>query len=342
MLACPSCGASNESGRKFCGECGTRLAQACRACGTPNPATARFCGECGSRLEEAAGAGGPVAVPTGPAGPPTTERRLVSVLFADLVGFTTRSDGHDPEAVREFLARYFDVAREIVERYGGQVEKFIGDAVMAVWGTPVAQEDDAERAVRAGLDLVDAVRQLGRQVGDDALELRVAVMTGEAAVSLGAVGQGMVAGDLVNTASRLQAVAPPGAVLVGEATHRAASRAILFEPAGEHLLRGKSAPVQAWRAQRVVAERGGQGRTEGPEAPFVGRDNELRLLKDVYHATAREGRARLISVTGQAGIGKIAPGLGVPQVHRRPARVRQLAPGPLPGLRRRGHLLGAR
>jgi class 3 adenylate cyclase/tetratricopeptide (TPR) repeat protein len=305
---------------KFCGQCGTRLAAGCPACGFQNPPGMRFCGECGGPLAAAAtpaavtsGGGAPgQPAPTAVAGAiesttspaQTTERRLVSVLFADLVGFTARSDTSDPEQVREFLARYFDLCREIVERYDGTVEKFIGDAVMAVWGTPVAREDDAERAVRAGMELVDAIRHLGRRSGDEALALRAGVLTGEAAVAIGAVGQGMVAGDLVNTASRLQAVAPPGAVLVGDATKRAASGAIVFEEAGDQLLKGKAAPIPAWRALRVVAERGGVGRAEGIEAPFVGRDDELRLLKDFLHATSRERRVRLLSVTGQSGIGK--------------------------------------
>jgi tetratricopeptide (TPR) repeat protein len=179
------------------------------------------------------------------------------------------------------------------------VEKFIGDAVMAVWGAPTAHEDDAERAVRAALDLVDAVGALGPTI-----QARAGVLTGEAAVTLGATNQGMVAGDLVNTASRLQSVAQPGTVLVGEATQRAASKAIAFEEAGEHALKGKSAPVPAWVARRVVAQVGGRNRTETLEAPFVGRDGELRLLKDLFHATTREGRARLVSVIGPAGIGK--------------------------------------
>jgi class 3 adenylate cyclase/tetratricopeptide (TPR) repeat protein len=300
---------------KFCGQCGTRLASGCPACAFQNPPGMRFCGECGTPLSAApaaaASAGPGLPAPTlapapadRPAAAQATERRLVSVLFADLVGFTARSDASDPEQVREFLARYFDLAREIVERYDGTVEKFIGDAVMAVWGTPVAREDDAERAVRAGLELVDAIRHLGRQSGDEALALRAGALTGEAAVAIGAVGQGMVAGDLVNTASRLQSVAPPGTVLVGEATKRAASGAIVFEEAGDQLLKGKAAPVPAWRALRVVAERGGVGRAEGIEAPFVGRDDELRLLKDFLHATSRERRVRLLSVTGQSGIGK--------------------------------------
>lgn len=196
-------------------------------------------------------------------------------------------------------ASIFDLATEVITRYGGRVEKFIGDAVMALWGAPVAKEDDAERAVRAGLELVDAVRVLGPTVG-----ARAGVLTGEAAVSLGARNEGMVAGDLVNTAARLQSVAPGGAVLVGEATHRAASSAIVFEEAGDQVLKGKISPVRAWRALRVVAQRGGQGRSDMPEPPFVGRDEEFRLLKDLVSATGRERKARVVSVTGPAGIGK--------------------------------------
>ena len=166
------------------------------------------------------------------------ERRLVSILFADLVGFTPFAAERDAEDVRETLSRYFDLASDVIGQYGGTVEKFIGDAVMAVWGAPVAREDDAERAVRAALDLVDAVRTLGPTI-----QARAGVLTGEAAVTVGATNQGMVAGDLVNTASRLQSVAAPGTVLVGEATERAASGAIVFEEAGEQVLKGKAGPV---------------------------------------------------------------------------------------------------
>jgi class 3 adenylate cyclase len=223
----------------------------------------------------------------------------VSVLFADLVGFTEFSEDRDAEDVRESLTKYFDLAKTIVERYGGTVEKFIGDAVMAVWGVPTTHEDDAERAVRAGLDLVESVRTLG-----PAIEARAAVLTGEVAVTLGATDQGMVAGDLVNTASRLQGVAPAGTVLVGETTQRAASAGVVFEPAGEQILKGKSTPVPAWQALRVAGGIRGRWRAEGPEAPFVGRTEELALLKDLYHATTREKRARLVSLVGPAGIGK--------------------------------------
>jgi len=184
------------------------------------------------------------------------------------------------------------------------VEKFIGDAVMAVWGTPVATEDDPERAVRTGLDLVAAVQALGQEVGVEELRARAGVMTGEAAVNLAAVGEGMVAGDLVNTASRVQSVAEPGSVFVGEATRRATEGAIVYEEAGSFELKGKEGQTPLWRASRVVSGRGGSLKSEGLEAPFVGRDRELRQIKDLFHVAAEEGRAQLVSVTGIAGIGK--------------------------------------
>jgi class 3 adenylate cyclase/tetratricopeptide (TPR) repeat protein len=227
----------------------------------------------------------------------------VSVLFADLVGFTTLSERRDAEDVRELLTRYFDIARRLVGRYGGVVEKFIGDAVMAVWGTPTAQEDDAERAVRTALDLVEAVGALGAEVGAPGLRARVGVLTGEA-VTLDSWEQGMVAGDLVNTASRVQAAAEPGAVLVGEVTRRATEAAILYQDAGAHALQGKAEPVRLWRALRVVAGRGGALKSSGLEGPFVGRERQLRLVKELFHATAEDGRAQLVSVVGIAGIGK--------------------------------------
>jgi class 3 adenylate cyclase len=309
---CPSCGTSNPAGTKFCSECGTRLVLACTTCGAAILPGGKFCGECGTRVGAEPWAGRPPAGAATPASTadagitalsatpqPVAERRLVSVLFADLVGFTPFAEERDAEEVREALSRYFDIAREVVERYGGSVEKFIGDAVMAVWGAPVAHEDDAERAVRAALELVDAVRALG-----PSMSARAGVLTGEAAVTLGAVGQGMVAGDLVNTAARLQSVAPPGSVLVGEATQRAAAGAIAFEPVGDQELKGKAAPVPAWRAMRVVAGLRGRDRSSSLEAPFVGRDDEFRLLKDLFHATGRDRRVRLVSVIGPAGIGK--------------------------------------
>lgn len=233
----------------------------------------------------------------------SAERRLVSVLFADLVGFTPLSEDRDPEEVRELLTHYFDTARRIITRYGGTVEKFIGDAVMAVWGTPVASEDDAERAVRASLDLTAAVADIGAETGAD-LKARAGVVTGEAAVTLRAVGQGMVAGDVVNTASRLQSVAPPGTVLVDGPTHGASLAAVVYEDAGAFELKGKSEPFPAWHALRVAGGRKGIMRSTGLEAPFVGRNSEMRLVKELFHSTGEERRARLVSMVGVAGIGK--------------------------------------
>ena len=290
-VACAACGSENEAGRKFCAECGSALAHACLACGSQNPPSAKFCGECGEGLGSTASE--PIS------GPAVAERRRVSVLFVDLVGFTSASEARDAEETRELLTRYFDLARTTIQRYGGTVEKFIGDAVMAVWGAPIAQEDDAERAVRAALELLAAVSTL-----DPSLKARAGVLSGEAAVTLGAEGQGMVAGDLVNTASRIQSSAEPGSVLVGEPTKRASEAAVAYDDAGEHTLKGKAEPVQLWRALRVVAGARGSLRSTGLEAPFVGRDRELRVVKELFHSSADEGRTQLVLINGIAGIGK--------------------------------------
>ncbi len=299
-MTCTACGTENEAGRKFCMECGAPLARMCPSCGAANPEAGKFCGECGSALADTASSSEPEGKPE--SATPSTERRLVSVLFLDLVSFTTLSEERDAEDMRALLDSYYETTQTVIERHGGVVEKFIGDAVMAVWGTPVTHEDDAERAVRAALELVDAVAALGASTGGP-LQARGGVLTGEAATSAGAGNQGMVTGDMVNTASRLQSAAEPAQVFVGEATYRAASRAIAFEEVGELALRGKEAPVKAWRALRVVAERHGANRM-AIEPPFVGRTEELRLLKDLLHVTGREDKVRVASVTGIGGIGK--------------------------------------
>jgi class 3 adenylate cyclase/predicted ATPase len=300
-VACPACQTVAAPGAKFCAECGTALARTCPSCGTPADSAAKFCPECGTAL-------GAAAEPTDGAAPspsaPVAERRLVTVLFADLVGFTTLSESRDAEEIRELLSRYFETARSVIDRYGGRVEKFIGDAVMALWGAPVAQEDDAERAVRAAFELVSAVEALGADAGASDLRLRAGVLTGDAAVTIGAEGEGMVAGDLVNTAARIQSAAEPGTVLVGDATRRASNAAIAYEDAGQHELKGKAEPLQLFRALRVIANRGGEGRAAGLEPPFVGRDRELRMVKELFHASADDGKAHLLSVVGVAGIGK--------------------------------------
>ena len=301
-MTCPNCGQENEAGQKFCGNCGTKLAAACPTCGTANPPDNRFCGECGTDLGAGLGVA-PSAVVT-PEPSIDLERRIVSVLFVDLVNYTSFSEGRDAEDVRSFLSDYFDRSREIIERFGGVVEKFIGDAVMAAWGAVATNEDDAERAVRAGMELIDMVAKLGADAGVPEMAARAGVLTGEASVRSDTNSEGMVIGDLVNTAARLQGSAEPGTVYVGETTYRAAGDSIQFDEVGSLDMKGKELPVSAWKALRIVAQIGGVLRSDGLEPPFTGRAPELRMFKDQLHAAEREHRARLISVVGQAGIGK--------------------------------------
>jgi len=303
-MRCPSCEEEAPDGKRFCVNCGAALVATCARCSAPLLDGERFCGDCGTPVANAPLPTLKIVEPESGDEAPMVERRLCSVLFVDLVGFTPLAEKRDPEEVRELLSRYFDRAQTIVGNYGGTVEKFIGDAVMAVWGAPTANEDDAERAVRAGLELVAAVSELGREARVVDLAARGGIVTGEVAITIGKVAEGMVLGDTVNSASRVQGVAEPGTVFVDESTWRASSGAIAFEEVGPLTLKGKAETVNAWRALRVVGKRKGLGRAERLEPHFVGRDDELRLVKDLLHTTAREQRARLVSVTGVPGIGK--------------------------------------
>jgi len=277
---------------RFCGACGKPLPPRCGACGTfATLPDQRFCGNCGSPL-----------LSSGPA----RERRLISVMFCDLVGFTTFSESRDYEDVRDVLEQYFSAARRVVAAYGGTIEKFIGDAVMAVWGAPVAQEDDAERAVRAGLDIAAAVAALSDRLQLPELALRVGILTGEAAVDTGGTLEGMVIGDSVNTASRIQGLADAGTVFVDEVTRLATERAVAYEDAGTHIVKGRANPVRVWRALHVVSLRHGAGRPHSLEPPLVGREGELARLKaELDDLLARAtGGPRIVGVMGEAGLGK--------------------------------------
>jgi class 3 adenylate cyclase/tetratricopeptide (TPR) repeat protein len=299
-MECTSCGVQNEAGLRFCIECGTPLVQGCPSCGQPLNPAARFCGHCGT----AVGAGVPAPASTATV-TPLAERRMCSVLFCDLVGFTPLSEARDPEEVRELLSAYFESATTVIRRYGGIVEKFIGDAVMAVWGTPVATEGDAERAVRAAMDLMDSVRQLGVDRGIDTLAARAGVVTGEVAVTIGATNEGMVAGDAVNTAARVQTAASAGQVLVDGTTRRLAANAIAFDDPVAHVLKGKLEPEQLWRATHVMSGGvGGVQRVDGLEAPLTGRDAEMRTIRELFHAAVDRRVPRLVLVAGPAGVGK--------------------------------------
>src|SRR3954463_14757944 len=252
MAECGNCRGQNPADAKFCESCGAAQVASCSGCGaTPSHPGARFCLNCGQALTGAAAP--PAAVEMGP----VAERRICSVLFCDLVGFTPLSESRDPEEVRELLSRYFDTARTVVARYGGTIEKFIGDAVMAGGGAPVALEGDTERAVRAALELVDAIAALGAEVGAVGLSARAGVVTGEVAVSLGATNEGMVAGDAVNTAARVQAAATVGTVLVDDTTRRLAQASGGVGDGRGQEPEGTDGPHGLWRAGRGLSHRGG-------------------------------------------------------------------------------------
>jgi class 3 adenylate cyclase/tetratricopeptide (TPR) repeat protein len=260
---------------------------ACPKCGEENPERARFCLACATPLDQLQ--------------PSDEERKIVSVLFVDLVGFTHRSDHADPEDVRATLRPYHARVKREIEHFGGTVEKFIGDAVMAVFGAPVAHEDDVERAVRAGLRVLDAISELNESDPSLDLAARAAINTGPAVVTVGArpeTGEGIVTGDVVNTASRLQQVAPIGRLVVGEQTYRATIHVIDYDQLEPVSVKGKGESLPIWLA------RGERSSDRAASTPLVGRDDELALLRQAFARTVRESGVQLLTVTGEPGIGK--------------------------------------
>ena len=268
----------------------------CATCGQDNPDVARFCLACGAALgvDEAA---------------PQEERRVISVLFVDLVGFTARAERLDPEDVRAVLTPYHETVRREIESFGGVVEKFIGDAVMSVFGAPTAYGDDAERAVRAALAVRDSVRELNDGDARLDLQIRIAVNTGEALVSLGArpsMGESMVAGDVVNTASRLQSGAPVNGIIVGEETYASTRGAIQYEAMAPLEVKGKAAVVPAWIA---IAALVAAGERTISHAPLVGRGRELGVLQGIWERVADERTPTLVTIIGEPGVGKTRLGI---------------------------------
>ncbi|MFL5820787.1 MAG: tetratricopeptide repeat protein [Solirubrobacteraceae bacterium] len=312
-LVCGNCSTQNPEGARFCMSCGSPLELRCPSCGESIPPEARFCMNCGAQVR----AGPPAAAPAGPAdirasraaaphAAPAEERRQVSVLFADLSGYTAVAERMDPEAVKAMVDRCLRRLGEEVVRFGGTVDKYIGDNVMALFGAPVAHEDDAERAVRAALGMQAAMEELNSEAqsaGGASFALRVGVNTGE--VLAGAIGDAYtVTGDTVNVAARLQAAGRPGTITVGERTVRATEEAIEYRDLGALRLKGKAEPVPAWEAVGVSTaqpQRRGATRTE---SPLVGRSDELELLESIYHRVTRERRPHLVTLIGQAGVGK--------------------------------------
>jgi class 3 adenylate cyclase/tetratricopeptide (TPR) repeat protein len=315
-VACAACGTRNPERARFCMSCGSALSAACSNCGTENPPGAKFCIECGNEL--GAGAPAPAQGPAVPAATPRRpdlappgasgalpeERRKATVLFADLSGYTAVAERMDPETVKSMVDRALQRLGEEVDRYGGRVDKFIGDNVMAVFGAPVSHEDDPERAVRAGLAMQRAMDEINADIADRAdasFLLRVGINSGE--VLAGRVGGDYtVMGDPVNVAARLQAAARPGSVTVGEITHRLTQGAIEYEELEPLVLKGKSEPVPAWEAVRVAVET--PTRIARASTPLIGREDESELLNSIFSRVVREDRPHLVTVMGQAGVGK--------------------------------------
>ncbi len=259
----------------------------CGSCGAEAPEGARFCPACGREL--ALGSG-------------QQERKLVSILFVDVVGSTARADGADPEDVRDRNQLFFSDARERIERHGGIVEKYIGDAVMAVFGAPLAKADDAERAVRAGLSILEGIEELNAANAGLDLQVRAAVDTGEAVIAVDpAPGTPLATGDVANTAARLQNAAPPGGLVIGEETHRLTRHAFRLEPLPDVRAKGKAEPVAAWSVVEAVRTPGGRPTSH---TPLVGRDRELALLDSVWQGAVEDGRPHVETIVGPAGVGK--------------------------------------
>src|SRR5579884_3672006 len=258
----------------------------CPTCGQENPEGFRFCGACGAPLTEAPRA--------------RHERKVITALFCDLVGSTAAGERLDPEDFQALLSRYHRQVRSELERFGGTVEKFIGDAVVALFGAPAAHEDDPERAVRAAL----AIREWVADEPD--LHVRIAVNTGPALVAVGArpeTGEGIASGDVLNTAARLQSAAPVDGILVGEQTYRATERSIEYRAAEPVQAKGKAEPVPAWEVVQARS-RLGVDVTRSGGAPLVGRDREVALLLGLLERARTEQLPQLVTVVGVPGIGK--------------------------------------
>src|SRR6516164_5237917 len=305
-MECPSCGAANLEGKKFCGKCGTPLPMRCAACRAENPPGNKFCADCGAALAIGVSSAPAEASSPLPAAPTSSaERRQLTVLFCDLVGSTALASRLDPEDLREIIGVYHRCAAETVGRFDGFVAKYMGDGVLVYFGYPQAREDDAEQAVRAGLALVDAI---GRLQVPEPLRVRVGIGTGEVVVGdLIISGDGQergVVGETPNLAARLQSLAEPSTVVIGPQTRRLLGDLFECHDLGAIEVKGFPEPVHAYR---VVRESAVESRFEALHGatltPLVGREEQIDLLQRQWHR-AKGGEGRVVLLSGEPGIGK--------------------------------------
>ena len=311
-MRCLKCATKNREGRRFCARCGQPLKPVCASCGAPNEPGEAFCGDCGAALQPAPALqsaerrGTPGIVEHGePHEMHEGERRHLTVLFCDLVGSTEIASHLDPEEWREIIGEYHRAAAQAVERFGGHVAQYLGDGVMAYFGWPEAHDNDAERAARAGLAILDAISKLNEHPTHPKLAARVGIDSGAVVVGAGAGKDTDVFGDTPNIAARVQSAAEPGTVIITDAVHRLVSGLFVVEDRGARALKGIERPVQLYR---VVQPSGVRGRLEAAAAahaltPFVGREDELRLLMNRWER-ALDGEGQMALIIGEAGIGK--------------------------------------
>ena len=304
MPFCPSCGAETASGARFCASCGTGLSAGCSGCGAELPEAARFCPDCGTPREPAAAAA-PSTQPSRPGALSIESRRTVTMLFCDVTGSTAMGERLDPESMRQVMSRYFDEIRTCIERHGGTLEKFIGDAVMAAFGIPVIHEDDAMRAVRAAGEMKLALARLEDELQREwgvRIKARTGVNTGEVVAGDISGGSTFATGDTVNVAARLEQACPPGEVYLGESTYRLVRDAVTVEAVDPLTLKGKTEPVPAYRLVEVAPDAPGLARRL--ESPIVGREAELAELLAIFERAAEERSCQLVTVSAAAGSGK--------------------------------------
>ena len=308
-MECPSCRAQVPEDKRFCIECGAPLPLSCGSCGSPNPPSAKFCGDCGAKLSGNVAPAAPLAVSR--EAPlthltPSAERRQLTIMFCDLVGSTALSVRLDPEDLRDVIGAYHRRVTEVVGRYDGFVAKYMGDGVLVYFGYPRAQEDDAERAVRAGLELVTAVRALKSPVNAE-LQSRIGIATGVVVVG-DVIGEGAaqehgVVGETPNLAARLQSVAEPDSVVIAASTRRLTGGLFDYEDLGTVAAKGFAEPVRAWRVRDESALASRFEALRSGEAPLVGREEEIELLLRRWQR-AKSGEGQMVAISGEPGIGK--------------------------------------